>query len=44
MLAGRAECVPGVTARAMAVLSAWTPQWVIDLLRRRAPWLRRAAR
>lgn len=39
MFAGRAECVPGVFSRVMAESSAWTPQWVIDLLRRRAPWL-----
>lgn len=42
LLAGRAECVPGISSRAMAVLSAATPQWVIDLVRRRAPWLRRS--
>lgn len=43
LLAGRAECVPGLSSRFLAVLSAATPQWVVDLVRRRAPWLRRAA-
>ena len=41
LLAGKAECVPGWTNKAMAFLSSATPQWVIDLVRRRAPWLRR---
>ena len=40
LLAGRAECVPGLHNRVLARASALTPQWVIDLLRRRAPWLR----
>jgi hypothetical protein len=40
LLAGRAECIPGVPARLMAWGSALTPQWIVDLLRRRAPWLR----
>jgi len=44
MLAGRAECTPGLLNRAMAVLAAATPQPVIDLVRRRAPWLPRAHR
>jgi len=39
MFAGRAEHIPGLRARAMAYLAALTPQWAIDLLRRRAPWL-----
>lgn len=39
MFEGRAECVPGLFSRIMAELSAWTPQWAIDLLRSRAPWL-----
>jgi uncharacterized protein len=43
LLAGRAECVPGLRNRVMAVASALTPQWVIDLIRRRAPWLRTGA-
>ena len=40
MFRGEAQCVPGVLARAMAVASTWTPQPVVDWLRRRAPWLR----
>ena len=44
MLAGRAECTPGLLNRAMAVLAAATPQPVVDLVRRRAPWLPRARR
>ena len=39
LFAGRAEAVPGFLNLVMAVLSGWTPQWVIDLIRRRAPWL-----
>ena len=41
MFAGRAEHIPGWLARAMAWLSVLVPQWAIDLLRRRAPWLPR---
>jgi short-subunit dehydrogenase len=37
----RAEVVPGLLARTMSWLSVLVPQWVIDLLRRRAPWLPR---
>ncbi len=40
MFRGEAQCVPGVLARAMALGSTWTPQPVVDWLRRRAPWLR----
>jgi hypothetical protein len=43
LLADRAECVPGLLNRVLAVSSALTPQWVIDLIRRRAPWLRTGA-
>ena len=39
MFAGKAECVPGALTRAMAVGAALTPQFVIDAIRRRAPWL-----
>jgi short-subunit dehydrogenase len=39
MFRGEALCIPGVLARAMTVGAAWTPQPVIDWLRRRAPWL-----
>ncbi len=40
MFAGEAECVPGALTRAMTLAAVLTPQPVIDLLRRRAPWLR----
>ncbi len=43
LLRGDAECVPGLLNRAMAVASAATPQWVVDLIRRRSPWLRDAS-
>ena len=39
MFAGRAEHIPGLLAHAMTWLSVLVPQWAIDLLRRRAPWL-----
>ncbi len=42
LLAGKAECVPGFSSRVMAVLAAATPQWAVDLLRRRSRWLRQA--
>jgi short-subunit dehydrogenase len=41
LLRGDAECIPGASARLMAWSSALTPQWVVDLVRRRAPWLGR---
>jgi short-subunit dehydrogenase len=41
LLRGDAECIPGVSARLMAWGSALTPQWLVDLVRRRAPWLGR---
>jgi short-subunit dehydrogenase len=44
LLGGRAECVPGFSSRIMALASAVTPQWVVDLIRRRARWLRAAER
>jgi short-subunit dehydrogenase len=41
MFARQAEHIPGLLTRAMT-LAAWlTPQWTIDLVRRRAPWLPR---
>jgi uncharacterized protein len=40
LLTGKAECVPGVYGRLMALAAAATPQWIVDLIRRRAPWLR----
>jgi short-subunit dehydrogenase len=39
MFAGKAECVPGVFNRLATIAMAVVPQWVIDLVRRRAPWL-----
>jgi uncharacterized protein len=40
LLAGKAECVPGLSSRVMALAASATPRWVVDLVRRRAPWLR----
>ncbi len=34
LLRGDAECVPGLVSRVMAMASAVTPHWVVDLLRR----------
>jgi uncharacterized protein len=39
MFAGRAESIPGLVARGMVWFSVLIPQWLIDLARRRAPWL-----
>lgn len=39
MFARKAECVPGLLTRAMVLGAVLTPQFVIDLIRRRAPWL-----
>ncbi len=39
MFAGRAECVPGIFNRLATVAMRLVPQRVIDLVRRRAPWL-----
>jgi short-subunit dehydrogenase len=39
LFAGEAECMPGLVTRAMTLAAVATPQWVIDLIRRRAPWL-----
>ena len=39
MFAGRGEHIPGVLAPLMAWLSVLLPQWVVDRVRRRAPWL-----
>lgn len=39
LFAKRAETVPGLLNLLMAQASAWTPQWLVDLIRRRAPWL-----
>ncbi len=39
LFARRAECMPGLLNRVLARLAALTPQWIVDLIRRRAPWL-----
>ncbi len=39
LFAGRAEVIPGLRSRLMAWGAALTPQWLIDLVRRRGPWL-----
>jgi hypothetical protein len=39
LFAGRAECMPGLLNRLLAVISVLTPQWFIDFLRRRTRWL-----
>ena len=44
LLAGRAEVVPGLSNRILARVAALTPQWVVDLIRRRASWLGAATR
>jgi short-subunit dehydrogenase len=41
LFAGRAECVPGLLTLLMAWTAALAPQWVIELIRARAPWLPR---
>lgn len=41
MFKRRALVVPGLLSHLMAVLASWTPQWVVDLIRRRAPGLPR---
>jgi short-subunit dehydrogenase len=44
LFAGKAEHIPGLITRALTVGAVLTPQWVVDLLRRRAPWLNGGAR
>jgi len=39
LFAGKAECVPGVFNRLATIAMVLVPQWVIDVVRRRAPWL-----
>jgi short-subunit dehydrogenase len=39
MLAKKAVCMPGALTKVMTYTAAVTPQPVIDLIRRRAPWL-----
>jgi short-subunit dehydrogenase len=41
MFRGEAECMPGALTRALTWAAVVTPQPLIDLLRRRAPWLGR---
>ena len=41
LFAGEAECMPGLLTRAMALAAVVAPQPLIDLVRRRAPWLPR---
>jgi hypothetical protein len=41
MFRKRAVVIPGLLSRVMAWGAVLTPQWVIDLIRRRAPWLPR---
>ncbi len=44
MFKRKALVIPGVIAKLFAWGAAVTPQWVIDLIRRRAPWLGRPGR
>ncbi len=39
LFAGRAECTPGLLTRVMGATASVLPQSVVDLVRRRAPWL-----
>ena len=39
MLAGKAECVPGFFNRLSTIFMVLVPQRLIDVVRRRAPWL-----
>jgi short-subunit dehydrogenase len=39
LFAGRAECVPGAFNRLATLAMRLVPQQVIDVVRRRAPWL-----
>jgi short-subunit dehydrogenase len=39
LFAGRSECVPGIFNRLSTIAMMLMPQRVIDLVRRRAPWL-----
>jgi short-subunit dehydrogenase len=39
MLAGKAECVPGLFNRLSTIFMVLVPQRLIDVVRRRAPWL-----
>jgi len=39
MFRRKAEVIPGFLSRVMTFFASLTPQWVVDLLRRRTPWL-----
>lgn len=39
LLRGDAECTPGLSAWLMSRASAFLPQWMVDLVRRRGPWM-----
>lgn len=39
MFRRKAVVIPGLLSGVMAFLASLTPQWVVDLIRRRAPWL-----
>lgn len=39
LFSGQAECIPGALNRVLSQLAESTPQPLIDLLRRHAPWL-----
>jgi short-subunit dehydrogenase len=39
LFAGKAEHVPGLLARAMALGAVLAPQWAVDIIGRRASWL-----
>jgi short-subunit dehydrogenase len=44
LFAGKAEHIPGLVTRALTLGAVLTPQWAVDLVRRRAPWLNGGAR
>jgi short-subunit dehydrogenase len=39
MFRRRAVVIPGLLARVMTFFASLTPQWVVDLIRRKSPWL-----
>jgi short-subunit dehydrogenase len=39
MFRRKAVVIPGVLARVMTFFASLTPQWVVDLIRRKSPWL-----
>ena len=44
MFAGEAEHIPGLLTQVMTLGAAAAPQWLIDAVRRRAPWLPKGRR